>query len=55
MIVTVRADITWEGKNKQFANQSEKFFKKLFKTFCEAQDVEIIKIDSWFEDDEDDG
>jgi hypothetical protein len=52
MIVTVRADVTWEGKNKQFANQSDKFFEKLFKTFCEAQHVDVISVDSWYEDNE---
>ena len=52
MIVTVRADITWEGKNKQFAHQTEKFFTRMLKMFCEAQDVDIIKIDSWLEDGE---
>ena len=52
MIVTVRADVTWEGKKKNFAFQSEKFFEKLFKTLCDADDVDIISIDCWDEDGE---
>lgn len=52
MIVTVRADVTWENKNNQFANQSIKFFEKLFKTLCDAQDVNIIEVNAWLEDEE---
>ena len=52
MIVTIRADITWDGKNKTFANQGEKSFKRALKTFLEADDVEIISIDCWDEDED---
>lgn len=51
-IVTVRAEVTWEGKKKQFAMQNDNFFKKMLKTLCEADDVEIISVESWDEDDD---
>lgn len=50
MRVTVKAEITWEGKKKQFALQNEHFFKKMLKTFCEADDVEVISVDAWDEE-----
>ncbi len=54
MRVTVNADVTWDNKPKEFANQSEKFFKKLFKMFCEAQHVQINSIEASVEEEDND-
>ena len=52
MISTIRVDLTWEGVPKEFCNQSEKKMKKTLKELTGAVDVDIIKWDSWDEDDD---
>lgn len=53
MIVTIRADITWEKVGEDFAGQSEKKIKRSIKDMTGAVDVDIIEINTWDEDDED--
>ena len=54
-ITTVRADLTWEGRvGDMLATTSEKKIKQTLKDMTGAVDVEIISIDSWDEDEEDD-
>ena len=50
MIVTVRADLTWEGMNKNFVNQGEKKLQRSLKDMTGADDVEIIDVNAWDED-----
>ena len=52
MIVTVRTDLTWEGMDKNFANQSEKKMVRSLKDMTGADDVEIIEVNAWDEDGE---
>ena len=53
MITTVRADLTFEGlAGKAMASQSEKKVKRFLKEITGAVDVEIIEVNSWNEDDE---
>lgn len=54
MIVTVRADLTWEGVPREFNNQGEKKFKKTMKELTGAADIEVIDWNSWDEDKEED-
>ena len=54
MITTVSADMTWGGKvGKMLATQSEKKIKKTLKDMTGADDIEIIAVDSWEEENED--
>ena len=54
MITTVRSDLTWDGVTATaIHNSSEKKIKKLLKDMTGAEDVEIIEINSWDEDNED--
>lgn len=52
MIVTIKAELTWSGMSKAFAEQSEKKIKKVLKEMTGADDVEILEIDAWDEDEE---
>ena len=52
MIVTVKTELTWEGVNKNFANQSEKKLKRTLKDMTGASDVEINEVNCWDEDGE---
>ena len=50
MITTVRADITWEGQMAKAINSSsEKKVKQTLKDLTGAADIDIIKVDSWDE------
>lgn len=52
MIVTIKAELTWSGMNKEFFRQSEKKLKKVLKDMTGAEDVEILDVDAWDEDGE---
>ena len=39
MIVTIKADITWEGMPKNFATQSDKKLRRTLKDITGASDV----------------
>lgn len=52
-ITTIRSDMTWEGKvGDMLAKTSEKKIKQMMKELTGACDVEIIKVDSWDEDED---
>lgn len=54
MIVTIKADITWDGKLAETINgQSEKKFKAFLKDLTGATDVEVNDWSVWEEDDAD--
>lgn len=53
MTVEIKCVLTWQGMNKAFAQQSEKKIKRSLKDISGADDVEIIEINSWEEDEED--
>ena len=53
MIVTIRADISWEGKLAQTIDgQSVKKFKSFIKDLTGASDVDVIDWNSWTEEDD---
>lgn len=52
MIVTIKCDLTREGMNKEFSNQSEKKIKRVLKDMTGADDVEIYDVSAWLEDGE---
>lgn len=55
MITTVRADMTWGDKvGKMLSTQSEKKIKKTLKDMTGADDIEIIEVNSWLEENDDD-
>lgn len=54
MIATVRSDITWDGKIAEtLSKTSEKKIRQTLKDMTGAIDIDIIEINSWLEDDED--
>lgn len=55
MITTVRTDITFDGAaGKALSQQSEKKIKKMLKDLTGAIDVDLIEINSWDEDEDED-
>ena len=53
MIVTIRTDLTWDGKLAKTINgQSEKKFKSFIKGLTEAIDVDVIDWNAWDEEDD---
>lgn len=53
MITTVRVDLTWDGKiAKAMREQSEKKIKQTLKDLTAANDIEIIEVNSWDEEDD---
>ena len=56
MITTVRSDLTWDGKVADVLGKtSEKKIKSTLKDMTGAVDVEIIEVNSWDDDDDEDG
>lgn len=54
MIVTIKADITWEGQSAEVINgKSIKKIKAFLKDLTGAVDVDIIEQNAWDENDED--
>ena len=52
-IVTIRVDLTWEGKQAQAIDgQSEKKLKMFLKQLTGASDVYVINCNSWDDDNE---
>lgn len=55
MITTVRTDLTWDGKaGDALSKASEKKIRQSLKDMTGAVDVDIIEVNSWTEDEEDD-
>lgn len=55
MITTVKTDLTWDGKaGNALSKASDKKIKQSLKDMTGAVDVDIIEVNSWTEDDEDD-
>ena len=53
MITTIRVDLSWGGRPAEIlGNQSTKKTKQTLKDLTGADSVEIIDINSWNEDDE---
>ena len=53
MMVTIRADLTWEGKPaKAIGQQSEQKLKKFLKDLTGATDVYIVNWNSWDSEEE---
>ena len=54
MITTVRTDLTWDGKVGDMLNKtSEKKLKQILKDMTGAVDIDIVEVNSWDEDGED--
>lgn len=54
MITTVKSNLTWDGKMAEVISKtSEKKLKQTLKDITGAIDVDIIDVNSWSEDDED--
>lgn len=43
MIVTVTCNLSWSDANKNFANQSQKSFKRMIKELTGCDNVEILE------------
>ena len=53
MITTIRTDITWDGAaGKALSNTSDKKIRAMIKDMTGAIGVEIISVDSWDEDED---
>lgn len=56
MITTVRTDLTWDGKaGDALSKASDKKIRQSLKDMTGAVDVDIIELNSWSEDDDEDG
>ena len=54
-ITTIKNEMTWDGKvGDMLAKTSEKKIKQTLKDMTGAVDVEILGVDSWDEDENDD-
>jgi len=55
MITTVRSDMTWgDPMARALRDSSEKKIKQMLKEFTGASDVDIIEVNSWSEEDDED-